>query len=90
MGDNVREFSETYQKKRAVGAELDELLERREGFAVMARKMTEGWVSEQERDAILAGYNEKVGQLDSQAAKLRHQIELLDAELDRLAGVKRG
>lgn len=86
MSDNVREFVEVSERKRAVGLELDELLDKRKGLAVMSRKMTER-VTDAEREGILREYNRLVCECDSAAGRLRWQLEVLDHELDELAGV---
>ena len=87
MGENVAEYMATRERQREAGIALDRVLEQRRGMAETSRAMTAQWVTDEQRDAILAEYTRKCAELSAQAGRLRWQISVLDHELDDLAGV---
>lgn len=87
MTENRAEYVATRERQRALGLELDALLDKRAGFCHVSRAMTYNQVSPEQRDGVLAAYTREVAELDSEAGRLRFKIEQLEVKLDTLAGV---
>lgn len=82
---SLEKYVEAQTERRRIGLELDGLLETRNAMAAEGPKMAGGMRgSEVDRDKVVTAYAHKVAGMDSRLGQMRFQLELLEAEMDKI------